>query len=116
MIEARVERRRAAAPVVEVQLGVSFRIRAQPVKPLQRLRHHVLSGVPPRELRRGGDVEEERLLQGQLELRVWQAADRARRERRKHGLGSRGPGGGRSGGGAGDHPAPPATLKYVASG
>ena len=102
VVEARVERRRSAPPVAQVEAGVALGVRAQPVQTLQGLRNHVLRGVPSRELGRGGDVEQQRLLQSKLQLRVRQAADAAGGQRREHGGAYR--------------PAPPATLKYVASG
>src|SRR5207253_11426691 len=86
----------------QVEAGVALGVRAQPVQTLQGLRNHVLRGVPSRELGRGGDVEQQRLLQSKLQLRVRQAADAAGGQRREHGGAYR--------------PAPPATLKYVASG
>ena len=83
-IEPRIERRRAATPVAHVQLGVPFRVGAQTVQPFQRLRDHVFGGVATRELRRGGDVREQRLLQRQLELRVRKASDSAGGEGGQH--------------------------------
>ncbi|MFL5409072.1 MAG: hypothetical protein ACJ79O_24895, partial [Myxococcales bacterium] len=72
---------RAAHPLGRVEERGAVGLGAQTGKTVERLRNHVLGRVAAGELGRGWNVEEERLLQRQLELRVGQAADAARGER-----------------------------------